>query len=107
MHCLSNSGTEPIVDNLAIANLHAYPLSCTAAIVGILALSVFPKKTTVQCVQCGHRTSNLTTTIWRSSKLSYTAAKIKPRRLHSDAHYSKKHLIFYSKKRLILLDKRE
>ena len=46
---LPSSGTEPKVDNLAVANLRSYLLSCTAAIVGMLALSVFPKNTTVIC----------------------------------------------------------
>ena len=52
---LPSSGTEPTVKNLAIANLRSYSLSCTAALVSILALSVFPK----------YRTSNFAITkVW-------------------------------------------
>ena len=40
---LPTSGTESRVDNLAIAKLRSYLLSCTAAKVRILTLSVFPK----------------------------------------------------------------
>ena len=43
---MRSSGTEQRVDNLAVANPRFYLLSCIAAIVGLFALSVFPKDTT-------------------------------------------------------------
>ena len=71
---LPTSGTEPRVDNLAVANLCSKPPSCTAATIGILALNVFLKDTTALYAECGHRTSNLTITIQRFNRLSYAAA---------------------------------
>ena len=56
---LPRAETELRFDNLVVAKLHFYLLSCTIAIVGILALSVFPKGTTACCVQSGRRTSTL------------------------------------------------
>ena len=40
--------------------LRSHPLSCTAALVGILRLSVFLKDATARYAQCGHRINNLT-----------------------------------------------
>ena len=37
---LPSSGNEPRVDNLAVANLLSYPMRCTAAVVGVIALGV-------------------------------------------------------------------
>ena len=45
---LPSSRTKIRVDNLAFANLCSYPLSCTAATVEILGLSVFLRDTTAR-----------------------------------------------------------
>ena len=45
---LLSSRTKIRVDNLAFANLCSYPLSCTAATVEILGLSVFLRDTTAR-----------------------------------------------------------
>ena len=68
---LPNSGTEPGADDLAVANLCSYPLSCT---VGMTVLSVFPKDTTARYALYGYRTSNLTITIQGSNRLNHTAS---------------------------------
>ena len=34
-HAMPSLGTEPLIDNLAFANLHAYALSCISSIVEI------------------------------------------------------------------------
>ena len=41
------------VNNLAVANLRSYPLSCIAAIVGIIVLRDFPKDTIARYAQSG------------------------------------------------------
>ena len=67
---LPSSGTEPRVVNLAVANVRFHPLSCTSA------LSVSVEDTTAHHAQFGHRTSNLTTTVYRFKKLSYADAQV-------------------------------
>ena len=62
---LSSSDTESR-RNLAVTNFRFYPLSCTVAMVGILAFSVFLKGTIAQYAQCRHRTSSLAVIIQRS-----------------------------------------
>ena len=73
---LPSSGTAARFGIHAVANLHSYPLSCTDAIIGILAFSAFSKSTTAQYAQWGHRTSNFTITILRFNRFSYTAASM-------------------------------
>ena len=65
---LSNSGTESGADNLAIACLRSYSLSCTATLI------VFTTDTTARYALSGHRTCNLTIIIRRSIRLSHAAS---------------------------------
>ena len=67
---LLSSGTELRVDDIAVAKLRSYPLSCTV----VLALNAVPKDTTPRYAQYGNRTSNLPITFRRSNRLSYAAA---------------------------------
>ena len=71
---LHSSGTATRFDTFTVANLRCYQLSCTDAIVGVLALSVFSKSTIAQYAQWGHRTSNLTITILSCNRLSNATA---------------------------------
>ena len=61
------------VDNPAVANSHPYPLSGTAATVGVLPFCAFPMDIKARYIQCKHRTSNFSITIRRSNRLSYAA----------------------------------
>ena len=72
---LPSSRTKPKADNLAIANLHSYPLSCTTA----------SWDDSIKCLSQGHNstlclvwvlTIKLTKTIWHSKRLSYTSTQI-------------------------------
>ena len=58
--------TELKVNNVMIANLRLYPLSCTVALLGILALSVFPR---------GHHSARYAQCEHRGRRLSHAAAK--------------------------------
>ena len=71
---LLSSETKPKVDNLAVANFRSYPLHCTAAIGGILALSIFFKDTTARYVQFDHRTRNSMITIRCLNRLRHAAS---------------------------------
>ena len=68
------SENETRADNLAVANLSFCLLSCTAALVGIIEISIFPNDTSSRSVQSEYRTSNFTITIQRSNRRSYTTA---------------------------------
>ena len=53
---LPSSKTEPRVDNLAVANLRSYPLSCTAACLDY-SVTCFSPSTQHRYSQHGHRTT--------------------------------------------------
>ena len=65
---LPSSGTEPRVNNLAVANLHSYLLSCTAASWDISAKSL--SQDTTASAQSGNRSTNHTITIRRFNRLN-------------------------------------
>ena len=70
MHCPVQK-----TDNFAAANLRSFPQSCIAASRAD-SVHVFPKKTTAQYFQRGHRTSNLKIAILHSNRLNYAAPEM-------------------------------
>ena len=73
LHCL---GTATRFGTLAVANLRSYLQSCTDAILGILAFSVFSNSTTTQYAHWEYQSSNLAITILCCNRLSYAASSM-------------------------------